>query len=156
METPFYIALAEQTLREIKLLFESQPAFKPMLLVHMPPADRAHQDEPPTRVIALSDHSQEQWPQVIRKKVLELGAHHWSVATEVSMRYRVTGDEVGDRVVKVEEWLIYLLSYQGGMLVWGAPVKKGRKLGRLEDLTDDRRVQQMLAHLSEANGVEYN
>lgn len=153
METPFYIAQARQTLQEIRALFESQPAFRPVLLIY--PRMREGQD-PPVHILPLVDQPQEQWPTYIRHKIAELGANHWAVASEVSMRYRMLGDLAGERVTRVEEWLIYLLSYQGGMLAWGAPVKSERKLGEVQDLTSDVRVQKMMAHLSEANGVEYN
>ena len=156
LESPFFITLAEQTLRELKELFESQPSFRPMLLLYLPPTDKNGHPNPPTQVISLGDSGQEHWPNLIRRKVIEHDALHWSVATEVSMRYRVTGDEHGERMVRVEEWLVYLLSFNGGMRVWGAPVKSGRKLGRVEDLTADPRMQKMLAHLSEANGLDYN
>lgn len=156
LESPFFITLAERTLDELKTLFESQPSFRPMLLLYLPPTDRSGNGNPPTKVISLGDFGQEQWPTLIRRKVIEHDALHWSVATEVSMRYRVTGDEQGERVVRVEEWLVYMLSFNGGMRVWGAPVKNGRKLGRVEDLMADPRMQKMLAHLSEANGLDYN
>lgn len=154
MEAPFFVTFAEHTLNELRLLFESQPSFKPVLFLHL-----THQDDPvspgPIKILPLDVYEQESWPEIIRHKAQEADTEYWSVATEVSMRFRASSPD-GDPLVKVEEWLVYLVSFQGGMMIWGAQVKKNRKLGPMQDLTGDPRVQKMMAHLSEANGSMLN
>jgi hypothetical protein len=147
--TPFYVTLAKQTLEDLREVYELEPQFAPVLFIHTLPIELARQGRSFLQLAPLSEYDQEEWPTVIRSLVGKTGASLWGLATEVTMRYRSASGEPSR--ARTEDWLVYLLSHEGGMMVWGAPILPGRKLGEMRELTDDPRLQRMLAHLSEVN-----
>ena len=148
---PFYVACAHQTMRDLKIVYEEAPAFGPILFMYSSPIELRAEPMPVLRMAALVDYDQREWPKVIREMVSESGSNVWGLATEVAMRFHGRHAQSSDSGQRTEHWLVYLLCHDGGMLAWGAPVEDGRKLGTVRELTDDPRLQKMLAHLSEAS-----
>lgn len=155
LSIPFFTALARQTMRDLKDVYEEESAFAPILFIHTMPMDVKQAATPVMRLASLGAWEQQEWPRVIRRMVEEAGATSWGLATEVSIRFHAR-ERPEASAERTEELLVYLLCHQGGMLIWGASILPGRRLGPMREMTDDPRLQQMLAHLSEATPGEGN
>ncbi len=155
LTTPFYVVVAEQTLRDLKCVYEEEPVFAPILFIHTLPIEFPRSGLTGLRLAPLGDVEQQEWPRVIRRMIEDAGTDLWGLATEVSMRFRYK-DSSQEPLLRSEDWLVYLMCHRGAMLAWGAPIQPGRRLGIIRELTDDPRLQKMLAHLSEVTPGEGN
>jgi hypothetical protein len=151
LNMPFFAACARQTLQDLKEVYEDSPYFGPILFLYSSPIELNLSTIPVLRVAPLADFEQEEWPRVIRGLTEEAGATMWGLATEVSMRFHRTAAFSDETVLRTEQWLVYLLSHDGGMLAWGASIEGDRRLGPIQELTGDTRLEAMFAHLSAAS-----